>query len=790
MKLTNSATILAFLLLAVMVYLSFKTSMPSNITDASTPATEFSSSRALEHLKIISEKPHFVGSPAHEEVRDYLISKLELLGLETHMQEGFTFDKKSRTLAKPKNILARLKGNGSGKALMLLSHYDSAPHSASYGASDAGSGIVAILEAIRAFLATQTVPENDIIILFSDAEEIGLLGAKLFVEEHPWAKDVGLVINFEARGSGGPATMILETNGGNATLVQEFIKANPSHPVATSLMYSVYKLLPNDTDCTIFREEGDIDSFFFAFIDDHFDFHTANDTYENLDRNTMEHQGSNAMALLTHFANVDLNSLKAEQDRVYFNFPIIKMVSYPFSWIVPMILLAFLLLMGIGLYGIFKRKLSLKEISMGFIPLLSSLLVSGLVCFFGWKLLLKIYPHYLEIQHGFTYNGQLYIAAFVALTLAITFRFYGKFRSGKQPENFAIAPLFLWIVINILVAIYLKGAAYFIVPVFFGLLSVFLLIRLENPNWGIFVALAAPAIFILASLVQYFPVGLGLGMLVISGVFTVLIFGLLIPLLASFSLKNTFSFIFLLLGVILMIVAHFQSSFSDKRQKPNSLVYFHNADTEQNYWATYDKNMDAWTKNYLDENPVAASKYLTNASSSKYETGYTFAAEAPQKNIPLPKITLQKDSVAGDFRYVSFTIMPQRTVNKMILYTDTTAGFENFVLNGIPIPQDKNETHVLQNRRNNVLSSYYVSDGDSLQVSYTIGKNDDIPIMLQEISMDLLENDLFSIPPREKNSMPKPFITTDAVINQKTIDINTLNPAVQHLQPEVENESD
>ncbi|MBA3985652.1 MAG: M20/M25/M40 family metallo-hydrolase, partial [Flavobacteriales bacterium] len=395
---------LAFVIIVGLVYLSFKTLMPSKISGASTPEAEFSSARALEHLKIISEKPHYIGSPAHGEVRDYLITQLRLLGLDTHVQEGFTLNKNWNVLAKPKNIIARLKGNSNGKALMLLAHYDSAPHTASYGASDAGSGVVSILEAMRAFLASQTIPENDIIILFSDAEEIGLMGAKLFVEEHPWAKEVGLVINFEARGSGGPANMILETNGGNETLVREFIRAKPTHPVASSLMYSVYKLLPNDTDSTIFREEGDIDSFFFAFIDDHFDYHTANDTYENLDRNTLEHQGTNAMAMLNHFSNVDLNSLKAEQDKVYFNFPIIKMVAYPFSWIVPMILLASLLLIGIVLYGISKRKLDRKEIYMGFVPLLSSMLVSGLLCFFGWKLLLKIYPQYQEIQHGFTYN--------------------------------------------------------------------------------------------------------------------------------------------------------------------------------------------------------------------------------------------------------------------------------------------------------------------------------------------------------------------------------------------------
>src|SRR5690606_39005360 len=151
----------------------------------------------------------------HDEVLEYLITQLELLGLETHVQEGFALNEKWNVLAKPKNILARIEGSGSGKALMLLAHYDSAPHSFSYGASDAGSGVVTILEGVRAFLASGKIPENDIIILFSDAEEIGLLGAKLFVSEHPWVNDVGLVVNFEARGSGGPSSMIIETNGGN-----------------------------------------------------------------------------------------------------------------------------------------------------------------------------------------------------------------------------------------------------------------------------------------------------------------------------------------------------------------------------------------------------------------------------------------------------------------------------------------------------------------------------------------------------------------------------------------------
>src|SRR5690606_21446273 len=129
------------------------------------------------------------------------------------------------------------EGSGEGKALMLVSHYDSALVP-SFGAADNASGVVTILESVRAYLASGTKPKNDIILLFTDGEELALDGAKLFMDEHPWAKEVGMALNFEARGTSGPSNMILETNQGNAELIKEFIKANPSYPVASSLMYS------------------------------------------------------------------------------------------------------------------------------------------------------------------------------------------------------------------------------------------------------------------------------------------------------------------------------------------------------------------------------------------------------------------------------------------------------------------------------------------------------------------------------------------------------------------------
>ena len=83
-------------------------------------------------------------------------------------------------------------------------------------------------------------------------------------------------------------------------------------------------MLPNDTDSTVFREDGDIESMFFAFIDDHYDYHTANDTVENLDIETLQHQGSYLLPLLHYFAVSDLSTLKAAEDSVYVNMPLVN----------------------------------------------------------------------------------------------------------------------------------------------------------------------------------------------------------------------------------------------------------------------------------------------------------------------------------------------------------------------------------------------------------------------------------------------------------------------------------
>jgi Zn-dependent M28 family amino/carboxypeptidase len=148
------------------------------------------------------------------------------------------------------------------------------------------------LETLRA-LRTGPRLRNDVIFLFTDSEEGGMLGAKLFAEEHRWAKQVGLAMNFDTRGTRGPAVMF-ETSEGNGRIVREVAAAAP-YPVTSSVSYEVYKLLPNDSDLTFLKKMG-CAALNFGYIADVVYYHTQYDDLEHLDPASLQHQGSYALA--------------------------------------------------------------------------------------------------------------------------------------------------------------------------------------------------------------------------------------------------------------------------------------------------------------------------------------------------------------------------------------------------------------------------------------------------------------------------------------------------------------
>jgi hypothetical protein len=753
---------LIFGTIASIIYATFYFSMPQEYSK-NKGLEEYSTERALKHIKEISQQPHYVGSPNHAVVLNYLEQSLQKMGLVTQIQDTIILSKWAN-LVPCKNLITRIKGSENGKALLLLTHYDSAPHSKSYGASDDANGLGVILEGIRTFLHNKTKHKNDIIIVFSDAEEQGLNGAFAFAKFHPWIKDIGVVINFEARGTKGASMMLAESNTGNANLIKAFDEAKVQFPVSNSLMYSIYKMLPNDTDMTAFRETADVPGYTFAYIDDHFDYHSIQDNYKNVTPNSVEHQGKYLMPILNHFSNINLNEMNAKEDYVYFNLPQ-QFIKYPFSynlslWIGALFLFGIILFFGFGL-----NVLDIKEIVKSFIPALLSIVVSGLVSFGIWQLILKMYPVYKDMLHGFTYNGKDYMFAFLFLTFFICFLIYSFFAKEKNINEVIVAPIFLWITFTCIITFKLPGAGFFIIPVYIAMISWVLYMFFKVKNVIIHLLIVTPILLIMSPFVELFPIGLGLKMLAGSSVFIVLIFILMLTIFLQMKNRMVISVLFLTLSFGFFVKAHNNNYFEKERAKPNSLLYVYNADAKVNFWATYDQVLDNWTKPFFKNDSV--SKEISNLFiGSKYNSSFTNTQKAPLDTLATPSFTFLKDTLINDYQYFEIEINPNRKVNRIQLFADETINFYNFKANG---HRKVNEKNSILERKNNSIINYYPVDDRKLIISFQLKKGVPLDIDVITASFDLLENPKYKIPKRTDDLMPKPFVLTDAIVVKKKL---------------------
>ena len=761
---------LAVILLALAAYVTLDSQTPD--VDDLDPAT-FDLAQAQAHVQAMSQQPHGIGSEAHDDVRDYVMGQLTAMGLTPQLQSGKRVNAYG-LVSNLQNIMARIEGSaGTDDALMLLSHYDSSPHS-SLGASDAASGVATVLEGLRAYMTAGNTPSNDIIVLFTDSEEIGLSGANYFVGEHPWSKDVRLVLNFEARGSGGPSFTLIETNQGNDRLMQEYARAGLDNPVANSLAYSIYKLLPNDTDLTVFRETGDIDGFNFAFIDDHYDYHTAMDRADRLDPRTLAHQGSYISALLPHFARVPLTNLKAEGDRLYFNLPYVGMVTYPDPGVLAGVL-ALIFVLIVAFVGLRRSRMTLGSIGVGFLAFLGVIVLACGATYLLWELILLFNPHYLEINQGFPYNGHGYVIAFIALGLALGFGLYRRFRQMRRPLGLAVGPLVLWSIIGIAASLYLPGAAYFSIPVFFSAAALLIQVLGRQPSWLLPTLLCTVAVGIVGPFVSQFPIALGMTIGWVAPLMMVLLIGYLLPVVLTLRNMRMLSILSTVAFLGFLAAAWLNGDWNEDQPKPNSLVYFQDVNKNSHHWLTYDAILDEYTQQALGEKPAL----YGNATEvySKYGSTYTYEAPAPDLKLLPPTIYKVMDSVTGSRRQIVLAIEPSEHMDRFYLYEGANrnqVNFSSITVDGIEVPRRSDGRFIGQSRWNNRLLWGFTGNTDPILIELEYDRDAQPQFLLQTASNNLLTHPKFKLEARENWMIPKPEVLNDAIIHQQQFQVDNM----------------
>jgi peptidase M28-like protein len=739
---------------------------PPAAVSADANANEFSSGRAMKHLQAISKQPHPPGTAEHAFVRDYIVETLKSNGLEPEIQTATVIDRGSSRVVVAgtvQNVIARLPGAQNSKPILIAGHYDTRPQA--FGASDDGSGVVTMLESLRA-LKNGPPLKNDVIFLFTDAEEEGLLGASGFMAEHPWARDVGLVLNFEARGSSGPSIMF-ETSNSNGRLIEEFAKAAP-HPVANSLSYEVYKRLPNATDFTIFRNEG-LDGLNFAYIDGLANYHTPLDSLQHIDERSLQHHGSYALALTRHFGNLDLRQTKAA-NAVYFDLFSSMLVHYPYSWAVPLAILVLILSSAVLVIGLRRKRLTIGGVIFSFLMFLLTTAVAATFAWLLWSVIFKLRYASQSRPQGETYYNNLYLIGFVALTIAIVAALYSLFRRKTSVENLAAGGLLCWTSLMLSVTFYLPGGSYlFTWPLLFSVIGLALNLALKQRNHALATTLllvcAVPGLALMIPLTYQIFVGMTLNSIALVVGLVMLQLGLLIPHLDIMQRANRWALpiIALLAGAGFIAAGVLSSSFDRQHPKPSNMFYAFNADSGNAVWASMDQRPDEWTSQFLSPSPQ--NKPLSEFF-SPYLSGEQFRQNsAPATQILPPQITVVNDQRNGDMRTLSLRVTSSRQAPLLSLFVDSKSELLSVWVNGKRL--DEVNAASLRANKHMWNMRYVAPPAEGVEIAFEYRNPEPLKIRVVDQSFDLPRIPGLTIS-RPDYIMPSPHPLSDATLVSKS----------------------
>lgn len=557
------------LLLAAMAVKGMLIALPE---PPATAGDGFDTNRAMARLARVlgDERPHPTDSVNGDAVRDRLIAEMRAVGLNPRITDDFACNSFPRTrsvsCARVRNLVATI-GPEQGRHLLLSAHYDST--FVGPGAGDAGIGVASLLE-IASLLRGQTLT-RPVTFLFNEGEEMGLLGARAFMDRDPLREQVDTLINLEARGVNGPAVMF-ETSRPNAAAIALFRASSPN-PVANSLTTDLYGLIPNSTDVTVFQA-APWTILNFAIIGNETRYHTAGDNLAALDRRSLQHMGEQSLAAARMVA-------LGEAPQVEGHWSYIDLIG---RLMVTMPMLVGFALLGMVLIFMLAATVKRRAYGMPLLAMVLSLIGATALAWFGQFCVGLIRDGDYWRAYPLVASMAAYASAIAAILLALRY-------VAREAEPERLRPAF-WLLYTLLGALLSAvapgGSIFFIGP---PLLAA---IGMVAARWSP----AAERIGALAALLfLYLTFGVALGLfedLMVSGphwMFAPLGTLLLLPALIEFrSLLAGIRPVFLWAGAADLVLIGWGAvaltpAYSADRQQQFGVEYVWDADTRSGRWA-------------------------------------------------------------------------------------------------------------------------------------------------------------------------------------------------------------
>ncbi|MDI1449915.1 M20/M25/M40 family metallo-hydrolase [Polyangium sp. 6x1] len=671
----RAALVLALLAIVALRIAGF---VPKDPPASAAPQT-FSVDRAAAHVAHLAAAPRPPGTPGHDAARELIRDELTRLGISVEVQRatalgthwGVPYD-----AARVENLVARLPGREHGPALALVAHYDSVPNAP--GAADDASGVAVLLETARA-LREGPALRNDVIFLFTDAEEAGVLGGNVFVHEHPSFRDVGLVLNFDARGTRGPVGLV-ETSAGAGALVRHFADAAPD-PVASSLFPEVARRLGHQTDFFPFRQAG-VPGMNFAFADGAAHYHAPVDDPAHLDRRTLAQAGTLALALARRFGEIDLATLPAEPV-IYFDVPGLGLVVYGRAWALPMAMIPAALFVLALLFAVRRGQARPARVLAGLGALLASLVVAAALAIGIVAALRAVAPAWGAFR-GDPFDPGLARVALALLGVAVYAAAYRFFRARLSPFELALGAASAWLLLALATAALVPGASFlFALPLAASLAGLLVWQRRpspESPPSGLWLLLSAlPALVLVVPVPYLLLIALGLPRAAPAVAIVVLLAGLFAPLLevlgVGASRKPALGLAAAFMVTLGLAVA--TNPFSPARPRPACLAYALDADRREAVWTTTEEKPSPWTALHIPEATRRAARFsLPDQGTLRHE------AEAPPLDLSPPQLESLGDTIHDGIRTLRFRIRSGRSAPFVLVSVTSEAPLRGGTIDG------------------------------------------------------------------------------------------------------------
>lgn len=626
------------------------------------PATQFAAGRALAHLAVLAQTPRPIASDANRRARGYIVEQLRALGLDPQVQRA-TVQKNyvdynanyEAIVGVVHNVLVRLPGTSPDRlrrpALLAAVHYDSAP--TSVGAAK-GAPAAALLEMLRA-LGMGPRLANDVIVLFADGERAGGLGMQAFAEQHPWARDVGLALRFDAGGSGGPL-MLYNTRGANVATIDGWRRAAPGVR-GSSLMHEIHQLAPGALRIGAL-DRLDAPILQFANTGLPLDRDGERDSIARLDGSTVQQTGEAMLRLVRQFGMQALDPRLA-RPQVYFELPFGAMVHYSGEVVWPLARLTCLLLFGAAC-------LAYQRTGLRYVPFLqAAFVVPAIAVALGigaWQLWMHV-PDLHRVWNPAApqsaRHALYYLLGVCALAAAVFIVAQRRLQRLTGTTAAALAALVALTLVLLLASWLAPGASYLVAWPLIAALACFAALHARriaawppNARLALLLAGSAPAmLLVLPALRDSFLVlspqrmNLPVAMLaLLLGVSTVLL---------ALHARRYVARALLLAGLGSLALAGTAEEFEETPPvRANRLVYYKDMPTWDAYWLKPAGPLDAWERRLFAN--LSRPHYFVNVFG--WERPEQWYAWAPRTGLEFPFIRILRNGKAPD-RHADFTLV-------------------------------------------------------------------------------------------------------------------------------------